>query len=252
MVCFLTSCSHEQQIHIYAKDMLQYLDVTQSYLVKVGNIPDNRYDNNVTVTENDVISYLTPLLDDTNPLESLNDEFVVNNTSYSNVEEYLDYVNKYLYLIKQNELYLSHKTDFLNSVISSSVFSLNEEDILRHSAYIVKSYEQIAQSFNMSLEEYYSAQNYSKDQFYTQCYNEAEHDIKQYIIVGTLAERYSITVTDDELCDEYKKYGYDDAFIEENKERISYINYLFLETKTLQTILYGEMLTYHDTEVTTQ
>lgn len=81
-------------------------------------------------------------------------------------------------------------------------------------------------------------------------YNEAEHDIKQYIIVGALAERYSITVTDEELCDEYDKYGYDDAYIEENKERISYINYLLLETKTLQTILYGEMLTWLDAEVT--
>ena len=246
----MTSCSHEQQIHIYAKDMLQYLDATQSRLIKIGNIPNNRYDNNITVTENDIISYLTQLLDDPNPLEKLNDEFVVKNTSYSNVEEYLDYVNRYLYLIKQNELYLSHKTDFLNSVISSSVFSLNEEDILRHSAYIVKSYEQIAQSFNVSLEEYYSAYNYSKEQFYTRCYNEAEHDIKQYIIVGALAERYSITVTDEELCDEYEKYGYDDAYIEENKERISYINYLLLETKTLQTILCGEMLTWRDAEVT--
>lgn len=81
-------------------------------MVKIGNIPDNRYDNNITVTENDIISYLTQLLDDPNPLEKLNDEFVVKNTSYSNVEEYLDYVNRYLYLIKQNELYLSHKTDF--------------------------------------------------------------------------------------------------------------------------------------------
>ena len=232
--------------------MLRYLDVTQSFLIKLGDIPDNQYDNNVTVTESDIISYLTPLLDNANPLESLNDEFVINNTSYQNVNEYLNYVNKYLYLVKQNELYFSHKTDFINSIINSSVFSLNEEDILRHSAYIVKSYEQMAQSFNMSLEEYYSAQNYSKDQFYTMCYNEAEHDIKQYIIVGTLAERYSITITDEELCAEYQKYAYDDVFIEENKERISYINYLFLETKTLQTILYGGMLTYHDTEVTNQ
>lgn len=51
-----------------------------------------------------------------------------------------------------------------------------------------------------------------------------------------------------ELVDYSYSYGYDEDYVNENPEKIIYVDYYYIETKTLQTLLYGFTITSFTTE----
>lgn len=244
IVCILlSSCSTSCPIDNYTKAMLQTLDINQSQIIRLGDLPQKTYNSEVTVTEKEITEYLSDILDSDKPYTVISDDFVKENTEYDTVNEYLEYVKIYLYMAKQNEQYMEHKKEFLDEIIQNSTFDILDDEVIIYSVYIAESYENLAKSFNMTLQEYYKTNGMTKDEFFSLCYNEALYEIKQYLVIGALIEKNSINVTNSELQKEYERYGYDDEYISENPEKIVYINYHYIETKTLQTLLYGFTIT---------
>lgn len=244
ILCVLfSSCTRRVlKLHAFAEEMLDCLEITQSYIISLNYDSIKQYDITIQVTVEDINLYLSRLIGTENPIEELSDDFVQTNTSFKNVDEYLDYIRTYIFLFKEQELYETHKNNFVNDMISSSVFSINSEDVVKYGAYIAKTYEDVAVSVGLSLEDYYSQQMFSKDAFFNRCYLEAEYEIKRFLIVGALAEIHSISITNEEIETEFQKYGYDDSYIADNPDKAIFIKYNLLETKTIQTLIYGKMI----------
>ena len=93
-----------------------------------------------------------------------------------------------------NEYYL------LKSICEASLFHIDENEILDYSLTIVKRFEELANMKGMSLDEYYQKElNISEDQFYNLCYQMGEGDIKNKLIVGSIASKEGISINKEEI-----------------------------------------------------
>ena len=114
---------------------------------------------------------------------------------------YPSFFEFYQYLFKTKleetdfEYYMEDKKSFFDMAFENCKFNISEDDIKNLSLQIVKEYEQTAQSFNMSMEEYYtSILNLDRDSFFLMCTESAERQIKSVLVVGALAQHGNITV----------------------------------------------------------
>ena len=106
---------------------------------------------------------------------------------------------KYLYEMKVNELeyeyYAEQSILFYKTVMRNSKFNIVKEELENYSLQIVQDYEYEAQSFNMTLENYYDAVlQKNKTEFFIFCSEEAEFEIKKMLAIEELSKQFSIYV----------------------------------------------------------
>lgn len=219
--------------------MLSSIGIHNSSVKSIANIPNKTYSYEVEITNDDVQAYISDILEANDGGMELTDEFVLTHTEYKSVNEFINYIETYVKMSKQHQNYLNHKKEFLNYLVKKSVFNIDENEIVEYALTIIESYETDAKVLNMSLEDYYNSMLMSEDDFFNKCYSDAEYEIKTYLIVGALSEKYHISITEDDLNIEFKKYGYDEDYLEKNKDTIKYVKYHCLEEKTLRYLLYG-------------
>ncbi len=94
ILCVLfSSCTRRVlKLHAFAEEMLDCLEITQSYIISLNYDSIKQYDITIQVTVEDINLYLSRLIGTENPIEELSDDFVQTNTSFKNVDEYLDYI----------------------------------------------------------------------------------------------------------------------------------------------------------------
>lgn len=96
---------------------------------------------------------------------------------------------------------------------------------------IVNEYKQTAESFNISIEEYYTTLlNLDRDGFFLMCTESAEHQIKSAFVVGALAKNKNITVPDSAL----DKYFFDNKIVNIDESNYITAKYNCLETEVVK------------------
>ena len=147
----------------------------------------------------------------------------------------------YLFKIKSEEIdfeeYTEDKNSFFEDAFEKCQFNISENDLKKLSLQIANEYKQTAESFNMSIEEYYtSLLNLDRDGFFLICTESAERQIKSVLVIGALAQYENIVIPKNAL-DEFFR----DNRIENIDEQTHIIaKYSCLETEVLKQILFSD------------
>ncbi len=95
---------------------------------------------------------------------------------------------------------------------------------------MVEQYEKMAYLYNMSLEQYYEKLlGITKQEFYEKCLNEGEKQIKKYLIIGAVAKKEDIVITNDE----WESEKIDKKIEIQDNNAVIYAKYQLLEKKVL-------------------
>ena len=144
----------------------------------------------------------------------LTDEFIANNTSYKTVDEYKASVKESLEASKAEDV----KSDKLNSVWNTiidncTVVSYPEELVAQYQNEMNDYYEQIATNYyGKTLEEYITGNGSTMDDFNKKTLEYGQTSAISEMIARGIAEKESITVSDDEIK-EYAQSLIDDGTV---------------------------------------
>ncbi len=151
---------------------------------------------------------------------------------------YPSFFEFYQYLFKTKleeidfEYYMEDKKSFYDMAFENCKFDIAEDDIKSLSLQIVKEYEQTAQSFNMSMEEYYtSILNLDRDGFFLMCTESAERQIKSVLLIGALAQHGNIVIPS---LGALKKYCTEHLIEEVDPRTYAIAQYIYLENMILK------------------
>lgn len=133
----------------------------------------------------------------------LNKKFVKDNYNLDTISDYYKYVEDILKKKNQYESELDKETKINKELLKCFDIKLNNEEVAKYSLNIVDEYNEIANMYGMSLEEYASSEyNISKDELVRKSYYEGEERLKTFIIYGYIAENEQISVKKEDIIEE--------------------------------------------------
>ena len=150
----------------------------------------------------------------------LTDEFIANNTSYKTVDEYKASVKESLEASKAEDVKSDKLNNVWNTIIDNcTVVSYPEELVAQYQTEMNDYYEQIATNYyGKTLEEYITGNGSTMDDFNKKTLEYGQTSAISEMIARGIAEKESITVSDDEvkeyaqsLIDDGTVTGFDDA-----------------------------------------
>lgn len=154
----------------------------------------------------------------------------------NNFKSFSDYYN-YLFEIKLNEYEYEEKIQsnhlFFEEIIKNCEFEIAEEDLQNYTMKIVEEYDQVAQSFNLTIEEYFEdVLELTEEEFFLSCTDDAEYEIKRCLIVGALAEYFDLDIMRDNSL---SKFCLEKGItLNENEKEDVIIKYYCLENELLK------------------
>ncbi len=119
--------------------------------------------------------------------------------NFSSFSDFYDY----LFKLKRDELtyesFVEEKDAFFNAAFDKCTFSISEEDLKKCSLQTVIKHKESAESLDMPLDAYYTEMlNITdEDAFFVMCTKSASYEIKKYLVIGALASREKIYVSDE-------------------------------------------------------
>ncbi len=121
------------------------------------------------------------------------------------------------------------KKQIMKDLIKKSDFEMNQEAVAQYAMGSVYAYEEEARMKGVSLDKYINDDlNLCKEDFYEMCYEDGKLLIQSYLVVGAIAEKECLTVSENEI-NEFEEgdqtYSYEDTV---------YISYQLLEDKVYQ------------------
>ena len=150
----------------------------------------------------------------------LTDEFIANNTSYKTVDEYKASVKESLEASKAEDVKSDKLNNVWNTIIDNcTVISYPEELVAQYQTEMNDYYEQIATNYyGKTLEEYITGNGSTMDDFNKKTLEYGQTSAISEMIARGIAEKESITVSDDEvkeyaqsLIDDGTVTGFDDV-----------------------------------------
>lgn len=158
-------------------------------------------------------------------IPELDDAFVRKYLGMESLEKYYDSVRNDIILGKMEAQKEKNIEKVFDEIAEKSDIRLDRNDILSYGSLLFLEYDKMASYCNMSFEEYYSKQyGCDKEVAYECLYKESEKKLKEMALVGVLAERYSIFVS--EPCT--NEQGTEIVFSEE-KQKYEYMYGLLRE-----------------------
>lgn len=126
------------------------------------------------------------------------DEYAAEN-GFSNAKDLKLAVENKLFAINKEDLENSSTEDFINIIIDNSKFRLNENVVVDNAVSYYYQHNSMSKIYNMNFEEYLRNVLEYKGDIYNLCYEQSEHEIKRYLVIGFLAEKLNITITSDDI-----------------------------------------------------
>lgn len=167
----------------------------------------------------------------------LTDAFVQKNYDCENVQDFYEYVQQTLENEKSNELRSKVQNEILQQIINKSDFDLDSEQITVYALETVNGYKDLASGYGMDLEKYRKEiLHLTEDEFFEQCYKETETFVKEYLIIGAIADDKSIVLEQEEIDSYLRKNGYS-LSEKENTENLCYLTYQLLRNKVYSFIM---------------
>lgn len=159
----------------------------------------------------------------------LTDKFVQKHYGIGSVEEFYEYEKECIAKEKETELLNQKKEAVMEELIEKSSFDTDKDFLLDYAEVVYHEYEDMATGYGNSIEEFISDFfNENLEEFYERCYNEAENEIKRFLVVGAVANKINVTISEKDI-EEYRNLKVDDL---DDSNLISY-RYDVLEEKVL-------------------
>lgn len=121
-------------------------------------------------------------------LDYITEDFIQNTLHIKSENEFHVTIQQQLLIDKKISSIMTARELVLKQLFTKFEFDLDTKEVANYSLSIVHSYENEAILYNMSLEEY--SENILKipyDDFFNMCYQEGEHFIKTYLVIGAIA-----------------------------------------------------------------
>lgn len=158
---------------------------------------------------------------------TLDETFVFNHFGLNSIDEFYEYCYEQLRQQRLSDLKHDMEDLLFKNLIAICSFEIDKNEIANYSITYVKSYESIAEIYNMDLEEYAQSQmGMTMDAFYDYCYSIGEFEIKKYLLVGAIANDLNYGVSSEEYEARLTQLG------ESNSDK-SYVEYLVLKEKVI-------------------
>ena len=119
--------------------------------------------------------------------EELTDAFVKENFELESVEEFYQFLKSNEESQRQRALEIEAQNQLMNQAVQSCKYSLDENEVLQVALEIYLGYEEGAQTYGASMEEYMSTFMGVTEVIYDACYSEAEEKIKRELMIGAIA-----------------------------------------------------------------
>ncbi len=141
------------------------------------------------------------------------------------VQDAYDYVETIIYEEKKSKSEIEMKNDFIQYVLEKSKYELDESAIEKYAATNITYYQNCAFANGLTMEQY--ANQY--EDFYGQMYEEAEYNVKAFLLIGAIASKENIEVTQSQFENVCQEYNYSEKYLKEHPEIEIYIYYSLLE-----------------------
>lgn len=172
----------------------------------------------------------------------LTDAFVKENMDCETVEEYRQSVKEDLISSMEEENRSKATGELLEQIIAGSEFEIDQSDIDKAVDEQIENYQSYADMYGMDMEEFcQSFFGYGSEQLREESRQGAEDDLKSDLILGEIAKRENLGITQKEYEDAVKQeledYGYET--VEEFEEEYGKEEYMYnlLYEKVLQYLL---------------
>lgn len=237
LVCIYVLNSYFSEVCVRSEvsRMLEHEGLENCRIVKLGDYKEFCYEEDeITISKEEIDNYIEQELMNEMVSEKIADteKAICDKFNADSVQEAYEYVKCLLYEEKKSEQRIQMENAFVQYVIEKSKFEMDEEAVEKYAATNAIFYDNIAFSNGMTLKQY--ANQY--DDFYGDLYNEAEYDVKMFLVIGAIAFRENIKVDISQFEDICKRYNYSETYLEDNPEIEIYVYYNLLETKVFDFI----------------
>ncbi|MGN0383902.1 MAG: hypothetical protein ACI4DS_06500 [Eubacterium sp.] len=186
---------------------------------------DNNYigctsENIIVVTVNSVFEHIS----------RSDDDYIKSQLGFNSFDDYYNDLYNTEYNMYNFEQYSAQKTAFISNIINESIFDINDDDIVSYSKDMIKEY----QGTESIVTEDFEINNIS---FFEMVSDDAQYDIKKCLIIGAMAEKNNITLSDDIIQKAFQEYGYEETE-EADYDSRAYIYYNILENVVVQKLMY--------------
>lgn len=129
------------------------------------------------------------------------------------------------------------REDIIQELIEKSLFNLDRNFILNYAEVVYYEYKDMAIGYGSSIEEFVrDFFNENMDQFYERCCNEAEKEIKRFLVIGAIANEINVVVSDKDIEKKYENLDVDTL----SDSDITMYKYQLLEEKVLDYLVEGK------------
>lgn len=206
------------------------LEINQEYSIE-WVMPENTYNMNLIGETLDIQIIITDIYKVVIPTV---DEYVAEN-GFTNERDLELTVENELYAINKENLENNGIEDFIDIIIDNSKFRLNESIVADNAVSYYYQYNSMSNIYNMTLEEYLSNILEYEGDIYTLCYEESEHEIKRYLVIGFLAKKQNITITSEDINNFCQINNID--FNSVTNEQACFIKYNIIEEKVFDNLI---------------
>lgn len=165
----------------------------------------------------------------------LTDAFVKEKFNVDTVEEYYRDCEKVIKEGKLEEEKRKKEKELFLSIIQSCEFTLDKNEVAEYSLKYVEEYQKLAEVYGLELEEYIEKiLNRDVEQFYQECYELGEYEIKKILLIGAIYADLELKITEKQYRDMCEKQGYEVEKVKENKYEDSLIRYYIMQEEVLK------------------
>lgn len=164
----------------------------------------------------------------------LTDKFIQKNYGLKNVQEFYEYKKQHIIEEKEKELINQGREDIIEELIEKSTFNMDRNHTIDYAEVIYNEYKDMAIGYGCSIEEFikdFFGENL--EEFYERCCNEAEKEIKRFLVIGAIANKINIAVSDEDVERKFKDINIDDL----SKNDFVMYKYQVLEEKVLNYLI---------------
>ena len=165
----------------------------------------------------------------------LENDFVQKKMGLNSVEEYYEKCKEDLKKEKIREEKENIKRKLWENIGNECEFSFDMEEIAQYSLKYAEIQKQMADIYEMDLDTY--VQNVlekSKDDFFNDCYEMGEQEIKKYLLIGAIFSDLQYSITDKEIELMCEKFGYTFDMVSNDEYALALVKYAIMEEKVIE------------------
>lgn len=164
----------------------------------------------------------------------LTDKFVQKNYGLKSVEAFYEYKKEHIKEEKETDLINQKREDIIEELIEKSSFNMDRNYILDYAEVVYHEYKDMATGYGSSIEEFIKDFfNENLDQFYERCCNEAEKEIKKFLIIGAIANKINVVISNKDIEMKYENLNSDTL----SKSDFTMYKYQLLEEKVFDYLI---------------